>query len=93
MNNERYNQIIDEVYLYYLKTHKDEIFTLEEEIDLSKEEFIEKLKNNYSFGFLFGIQLNERKLTSLQIVNESETNTPTKLITLTYDNEIIEIYE
>ncbi len=87
MKHKRYDKIIDEVYQHYLNTHKDEIFILDEELDLSKEQFIEKVKNNYSFGFLFGIQLNERKLTP------SENTKPTKLITLIYKGETIESYE
>ena len=87
MKHKRYDKIIDEVYQHYLNTHKDEIFILDEELDLSKEQFIEKVKNNYSFGFLFGIQLNEQKLTP------SENTKPTKLITLIYKGETIESYE
>jgi hypothetical protein len=96
MKHKRYDKIIDEVYQYYLNTHKDELFILDEEMDLSKDKFIEKVKNNYSFGFLFGIQLNERKLTPSEIfnlINELETIKPTKLITLIYKGETIESYE
>lgn len=63
MNKERYNQIIDEVYDYYLETHHHEPFILEEEMDLTKEEFIKEITNNYGFGFLFGIQLIKKELT------------------------------
>ena len=63
MTKEKYNEIIDEVYQNYLKTHKDETFIMLDEMDLSKEEFIEKAKNNYGFGFLFGITLNEHELS------------------------------
>lgn len=63
MEKDRYDQIIDEVYKSYLKTHKDEIFILGDEMDLSKEEFIQKATNNYGFSFLFGLELHEIKLT------------------------------
>lgn len=63
MKNEKFQQIIDEVYENYLKTYKDELFILEEEMDLSKEDFIKKAKNNYGFSHLFGLELNERNLT------------------------------
>jgi hypothetical protein len=62
MKNEKFNQVIDEVYNHYLETHKDEPFILQEEMDLSKEDFIKKVTNNYGFGQLFGISLNEREL-------------------------------
>jgi hypothetical protein len=63
MKHKRYDKIIDEVYQYYLNTHKDELFILDEEMDLSKDKFIEKVTNNYGFGQLFGISLNERLLS------------------------------
>ena len=63
MKNEKFNQVIDEVYNYYLETHKDEPFILEDEMDLSKDEFVKKATNNYGFGYLFGISINERNLT------------------------------
>jgi len=63
MSKDRYYQIIDEVYEYYKETHKDEPFILEEEMDLSKEEFVKMSTNNYGFSFLFGLELKERKLT------------------------------
>lgn len=96
MKHKRYDKIIDEVYQHYLNTHKDEIFILDEELDLSKEQFIEKVKNNYSFGFLFGIQLNEQKLTASEIVDYAskyKNGTPTKVIRVAYDGETIESYE
>ena len=85
MSKERHDEIINEVYENYLKTHKNEIFIMLDEMDLSKEDFIKKITNNYAFGFMFGITLNE------QVYNDKEI--PTKRITLEYNGEKIEIYE
>jgi hypothetical protein len=63
MKTEDFNKIVDEVYNHYLETHQDEPFILQEEMDLSKEDFIKKVTNNYGFGQLFGISLNERELS------------------------------
>jgi len=63
MKTEEFNKIIDEVYNHYLETHQYEPFILQEEMDLSKEDFIKKATNNYGFGQLFGISLNERELS------------------------------
>jgi len=62
MKTEEFNKIVDEVYNHYLETHQYEPFILQEEMDLSKEDFIKKVTNNYGFGQLFGISLNEREL-------------------------------
>ena len=64
MKTEEFNKIVDEVYNHYLETHQYEPFILQEEMDLSKEDFIKKVTNNYGFGQLFGISLNERELSS-----------------------------
>jgi len=63
MKTEEFNKIVDEVYNHYLETHQYEPFILQEEMDLSKEDFIKKVTNNYGFGQLFGISLNERLLS------------------------------
>ena len=62
MKTEEFNKIVDDVYNHYLETHQYEPFILQEEMDLSKEDFIKKVTNNYGFGQLFGISLNEREL-------------------------------
>ena len=61
--NSKTPQIIDEVYDNYLKTHKDEPFILDDEMDLTKDEFVKKATNNHGFAFLFGFELKERNLT------------------------------
>jgi len=106
MNKERYDQIIDEVYDYYHETHHYEPFILEEEMDLTKEEFVNEITNNYGFGFLFGIRLNKReitfeekiqwvmKYTDVELEEEAfKPTTPTKLIKLIYKDEVIIFYQ
>jgi hypothetical protein len=115
MNKERYNQIIDEVYLNYSKNH----FKIwEPGMDYeSKESFIRKCKTNPEFSEKWGLTIEERKLSleerynlieedkHTQFVNWQslgtdrvkevldELNIPTKLITITHNNETIESYE
>ena len=121
MKNEKFDQIIDEVYKHYQETHEYEPFILDDEMGLTKEDFVKKATNNYGFGFLFGITLNERELSyderfriaykdlELRKKLESESkmlnypdghnkvmnedNIPTKVITLFYKGEEIEVYE
>ena len=109
MKNETFNRIIDEVYKHYQETHEYEPFILTDEMGLTKEDFIKKATNNYSFGFLFGISLNERelsleertKLAEGKIVyllgskedSYNEDGIPTRVITLFYKGEEIEVYE
>jgi len=69
MKNEKFDQVIDEVYKHYQETHQYEPFILKDEINLSKEEFIKKATNNYGFSQLFGISLNERELSFEEKVN------------------------
>ncbi len=115
MKTEEFNKIVDEVYNHYLETHQYEPFILQEEMDLSKEDFIKKVTNNYGFGQLFGISLNERELSLEERAKWLEDNkgydllvgnldhdhirevveeeSPTKLITITYNDKTIESYE
>ena len=129
MKNEKFDQVIDEVYKHYQETHQYEPFILKDEINLSKEEFIKKATNNYGFSQLFGISLNERELsweerrdlltpeqydgTALNKYGHKDCgfgyispftdkvihywmnlhNIPTKQITLTYNDQKIEVYE
>jgi hypothetical protein len=69
MKNEKFNQVIDEVYKHYQETHQYEPFILKDEINLSKEVFIKKATNNYGFSQLFGLTLNERELSFNEKVN------------------------
>lgn len=73
MKTEEFNKIIDEVYDHYLETHQYEPFILQEEMDLSKEDFIKKATNNYGFGQLFGISLNERELSESERYDHLKT--------------------
>ena len=147
MNNEKYNQIIDEAYENYtnypLATLRDEnINILYQNIvkgwcmligfafvpphptrHLTKEEFINKCKTDSEFSETWGLKIEERELSereryelvrvngmcpkySFEIedgkpvpnkLSEKEWydnfDIPSKLITVTYNNETIEIYE
>ena len=98
MNKERYNQIIDEVYENYKS--KTEIMmghgfhgTL-----LSQEDFISKIKTDSEFSETWGLKIEEREILKQidqtnPMLKGSTTLVPTKLITLTYNNEKIESYE
>jgi len=122
MNNERYNQIIDEAYKNYLK-HNDEVdnywIKKNPEIEIrwkpySKEEFINKCITAEAVAEMWGLKIEERELSleerALWLENNGwellvgnldhdhvrevvETESPTKLITVTYNNETIEFYE
>jgi hypothetical protein len=145
MNNERYNQIIDEVYNKYLQFKKENITNTQWDIILdsyiydgdvpikpgtvlghytgrmcTKEELIEKIRSNKDWSERWGLKIEERELSleersliansnhyevSLNIkgigvdgdvtlhTHLDELNIPTKLITLLYSNETIEVYE
>ena len=141
MNNEKNNQIIDEVYENYTNyplatIHDHHTNILYQNRDkgwcmligrsivsphptrhLTKEEFINKIKTDVEFANKWGLKIEERKLSldeRMEIWRErtkrlhimlmwsgdktqkdslNEQNIPTKLITLTYNNEKIEVYE
>ena len=104
MNNEKMNQIIGDAYKNYAwKTSMD--------VDgqLTKEEFINKIKTDDVFAKKWGLKIEERELsfdersglapadvfswTQFTISNLDELKVPTKLITVTYKDERVEIYE
>ena len=108
MNNERYNQIIDEVYKRYLTRYMGY-----EDVP-SKELFLFEIKNNPEFSEKWGLKIEERELSleerkriyEMEYTNDIEVennhwlesklktrNIPTKLITITYKDEKIETYE
>jgi hypothetical protein len=124
MNNEKMNQIIDEVYENYLiedarilpNMSKEKM--LELGFRLTKEEFINKIKTDSEFSEMWGLKIEERELNHyerFEIYKNSniggrvlqnhitainfkqfhfdEANIPTKLTTITYNNETIEVYE
>ena len=124
MDNEKFNQIIDEAYKKYADSHwtppsnpkgkllSDQLFSLVP-MEHSKEEFINKCKTDSEFSERWGLKIEERELNFMErlslynvkmdgrvIGNHIKTekdfdyeNIPTKLITLTYNNETIESYE
>jgi hypothetical protein len=111
MNNERYNQIIDEAYKNY---RLERNFQINQGVDiLSQEEFINKIKTDVEFSEKWGLKIEERILSTEERnqwfhINWSannplmksdwkfyeldQQNVPTKLITVTYKKEKIEIY-
>jgi len=60
---EKYNRTLDEAYENYLKTHEYESFVMADEMGLTKEEFIDKIRNNYGFANIFGIDIDEKEMT------------------------------
>ena len=104
MNNEKYNQIIDEAYKNYAwKTSMDF------DGQFTKEEFVNKCKTDSEFSKKWGLKIEERELymeerwgiagltpnmTEFDYCNKlcDEHKVPTKLITITYNNETIEVF-
>ena len=110
MNNEKYNQIIDDAYKNYCLKKGSKIGEYGcRPILLTKEEFINKIKTDDEFSEKWGLKIEERELsleerkklvgdkTLLLLGSEEdsfdEAKIPRKQITITYDNETIEIYE
>ena len=100
MSKER---IIDEVYNKYLTKYMgyDDV--------PSKELFLFEIKNNPEFSERWGLKIEERELSleerrklakydsefvsPMTVESWDRNNIPTKLITITYNNETIESYE
>ena len=113
MNNEKYNQIIDEAYKNYLKNGQQEADRNKEDqtfLPMPKQMFIDKIKTDNGFSNTWGLKIEERELdmmerwglagltpnmTEFDYCNKlcDEHKVPTKLITITYNNETVEIYE
>jgi hypothetical protein len=109
MNNEKYNQIIDEVYNSYADSHfippkntngkllLDQLFSVIP-MKHSKETFINECRNNPRFSKKWGLKIEEyQSLEQVDQTNpvlvESTSLYPKKVIRVTYKNEIIEFYE
>ena len=124
MNNERYNQIIDEMWINYMNHNNDEngyeCKLAGREICI-KLQFIDKCNTDSEFSEKWGVKIEERELSleERSIIacsnhnevsqnikmftgidedhtlhkNLDDNNIPTKLITITYNNETIESYE
>ena len=105
MNNERYNQIIDEVYNKYTTKYMgyDDV--------PSKELFLFEIRTNKEFSEKWGLKIEERELSLVERIElisyygmdalrpeyrdkwMEENNIPTKLITIKYNDETLEGYE
>ena len=94
MNKERYDQIIDEAYINFVNSvekNREEDYTRPV---ISKEEFVSEIKFHRDFSERWGLKIEERDLDADAInVFLMFKMKPTKLITLTYNNETIEVYE
>ena len=101
MNKEQ-EQIIDVAYNKWIAEYwNNRIYPNQND----KEQFINKCKTNPEFSEKWGLKIEERELSDKERVaifmenkrtNKFEDNNcdiPTKLITLTYNNETIESYE
>ena len=125
MNNERYNQIIDEAYENYLKNFIEPTCPPNLDVQpsyydpMTKDWFVKSAKERGSRGDGFserwGLKIEERELSLEErgqwcqdfldwdlvvgnldhdhIREDVEENAPTKLITVTYKDEKIEVYE
>ena len=118
MNNEKYNQIIDEVYKNWIKeSWNGRIYPNKNK----KKQFINRIKTDTEFSERWGLKIEERKLSQwerVKLLQESwknngigagheevstlwveynnlmtKYNIPTKLTTVSYNNEKIEFYE
>jgi hypothetical protein len=87
-----YNEIIDEVYDKYDKLFDSyyPAFSAPYPKRLTKEELVEEIKNDGKViqEYELGVKIVEDDFKDLD-----ENNIPTKLITLTYNNETIQYYE
>ena len=125
MNNERYNQIIDEAYKNYAHSHwtppsnpkgkllSDQLWGLIP-MQHNKESFIHEIKTNPEFSKKWGLKIEKRELSTEErnqwvhinwnannplmkadwkFYELDQQNVPTKLITVTYQENKIEIYE
>ena len=106
MNNEKYNQIIDEAYDSYLEKmvyHPEENWLDDEDgkktyRQLTQEEFISKCKTDSEFSKKWGLKIEEREVLAQidqtnPILKGSTALYPHKLITITYNGTKIESYE
>lgn len=106
MNNEKYNQLIDEAYQNYMYNWPKKIPRIG---PCLKEEFINQCKTDDEFAKTWGLKIEERELKLEErlelFINENhgshpedievmdDYDTPTKLIRITYNNEKIELYD
>jgi hypothetical protein len=104
MNKERYNQIIDDAYKNFKnnfpmkKSNPPKDYINSKGQLLTKEEFINKIKTDDEFSEKWGLKIEERT-----VFEQVDQNNPVlkgstalysqKLITVTYNNETIEIYD
>jgi hypothetical protein len=106
MNNEKHNQIIDEVYDKWITEYWNNRIYPNQNV---KKQFINKCKTDNEFSKKWGLKIEERELSleerfelfkkqnngshpeDIEIMDDYDI--PTKVITITYQNETIESYE
>ena len=88
----RYNQIIDEVYKEFInKCKTDQEFSERWGLKIEERELsIDERKSIYEKEYTDGIKVPNNDWLNSKLTTR---NIPTKLITLTYNNETIEVYE
>ena len=93
-----YDQIINEAYTNFansVEKNREEDYTRPV---ISKEEFVSEIKFHRDFSESWGLKIEEREVLKQvdqtnPVLNGSTTLYPHKLITITYNNETIEVYE
>ena len=93
-----YDQIINEAYINFVNSvekNREEDYTRPV---ISKEEFVSEIKFHRDFSESWGLKIEEREVLKQvdqtnPVLNGSTTLYPHKLITITYNNETIEVYE
>ena len=97
MDNEKYNQIIDEAYENY-QWKQLKLFPAEPDSNLPKEEFINKCKTDAKFSERWGLLIKEtyNLIPHTEDFGDGLTITRPKRrnkLIVVYKNEIIEVYE
>jgi hypothetical protein len=93
MTKERYNQIIDKAYNDYCDSFNDSIIEPN-----TKEVFIDKCKHSIEYSVKWGLKIEEQTVfeqvdQNNQVLKGSTALYSRKLITVTYKDEKLEIYE
>jgi len=95
MNNEKYNQIIDEAYGNYMNHWAEKLPRIG---PCTQEEFINKCKTDSEFSEKWGLKIEEREVLNQvdqtnPVLIGSTALYPHKLITISYKNETLESHE
>jgi|694.fasta_scaffold34219_11 hypothetical protein len=77
-NIDNFNEDIKSIYDYYLKTHRSEFLVFEDEMNLTFEQFVDKVKKSHPFAKMWGIDqdsefLNDEQRYKIWFKNNYET--------------------